>query len=303
MSVHGVINPRDVTKLPQYVVEGVTPATYGLTPSNPAFKPIGYNPTLVDNTAAQNDEKLRAGHVDRLGVKNTRRTNGIALEWALVPEDLALLKRGMNLPNGADTPDESITIFDEYVDVGGVNIYRQFKGCKFSSLTLTKPNTGFVAITSALTYLTRTVDAAGPALGTGSVAVPVLTEPVAQQDSGSAWFDFDGADVPVQSLSMTTAIASSMLNTSGSVNDLWQRPGRRMVTGNVGIFKDDEAFQDLAIAGSAKNVTVKINVAGTAITAAFAGLVLEPSDTKKDGSSGESLIESKNFSADSVTIA
>ena len=303
MSAHGVISPRDVIKLPQYVVEGITPATYGVTPSNPAFIPIGYNPTIVDNTATQNDVKARAGNIDRLGTKATRRTNTVGLEWDLVPDDLELLKRGMNLPNGANTPDESMTMFDQYKDVSDVSVYRTFTGCKFNTITLNKPNTGFVTIASMLAYLARTVNAVGPALGTGSDATPVNTEPVSQQDSGATWFSFDNGDLPVQSFSVTSAIASSMLNPSGSINDIWQRPGLRAITGNAVIFKDDEALQDLAIAGTAKDVIVKINTSGTGITLDIKGMLLEPSDTKKDGKTGDSTMESKNFSADSVTVS
>lgn len=303
MSAHGVINPRDVVKLPQYVVEGITPATYGVTPANPAFIPIGYNPTIIDNTATQNDSKVRAGNIDRLGTKATRRTNTIGLEWDLVPDDLELLKRGMNLPNGANTPDESMTMFDQYKDVSDVNVYRTFTGCKFNTITLNKPNAGFVTIASSLAYLDRKTDAVGPAIGTGSDATPVSTEPVSQQDSGAAWLTFDGGDIPVQSLSLTSAIASSMLNPSGAINDLWQRPGLRAITGNAVIFKDDEVLQNLAIAGTAKDATIKINNSGTAITLEVKGLLLEPSDTKKDGKTADSTMESKNFSADSVTVS
>ena len=303
MSVHGVLNPRDVQKLPQYVVEGITPATYGITPANPAFIPIGYNPVLSDNTASQNDPKNRAGSIDRLGVVNTRRTNTIGLKWDLVPNDLELLKRGMNLPAGANTPDESMTIFDQYKDVSAGDVYRKFTGCKFGAITITKPNTGFVNIASTLMYLDRVTNAVGPVLGTGSYAVPVTVPPVTQQDSGAAWFSFDGGDVPVQTFALTSTIGSSPLNPSGVVNDIWTRPGKRMISGTANIFKDDETYQNLAIAGTAKNVTVKINDAGTTVTLDIKGMVLEPSATDFDGSGNETTMEAKNFTADSVTVA
>ena len=296
----GFISQRDVKKLPQYVVEGATRATFGLMPANPAFVPIGKDPQLEDTSGAESVERRSAGNVDREGLDLQRNPQMLNLDWEAVPDDLALLRKFIDKPNGANTPDESLTILDQYDDVSANILYRAFTGCKPQSVTLTKTNNGYITAAATLKYLTRTISAAGPEIGTGSYGVPAVVAPIAQHDSGENWFSYDGAYLPCKGFNITVANAPGNIDSSGSKHDLYYKPVLRSVSGSVDIFKQNEDIQNDALAQTPRAVTVKISAA---LSLTLTKLVFTPSDPKKSGKASDATIETKSWTADSVAIA
>jgi len=72
-----ITTARDEQKPPQFVVEGNTPATFGITPTNPAFSHAGRNSRLVEGAAPTVAELREAGDTDRKDVTLTRQINQV----------------------------------------------------------------------------------------------------------------------------------------------------------------------------------------------------------------------------------
>ncbi len=245
-----IITHRDQEKLPQSVIEGITAATYGVTPANPAYQSFGIDQSLVEATTPTVAELRVAGDVDRKRTTKTREVNTVNYKQKLLASDVAMLKWAISKPNGAGTPDESRTFLDSYLDAAAAETYRIFRGCKPQSVTLTKDNAGYQMLETTLSVkqIEETINA--PAIGSGSYASPSADAPLAQADSGVDNFEFNNITYDFRSFTLSITYTEAMKDSSGSVIDLYRTPTQRVISGSLDIFKQGRALQVAARAAA-----------------------------------------------------
>ncbi len=240
-----IITHRDQEKLPQSVIEGITAATYGVAPANPDFVSFGRDQSLVESTTPTVAELRVAGDIDRKLTTKTREANTVNYKQKILATDAAILKWGINKPNGAGTPDESRTFLDSYIDVNPVEVFRVFRGCKPQSVTLTKDNAGYQMFEATLSVksIDETHNPNVIQLGSGSWAEPSTAAPLAQSDSGLENFEFNNVMYDFRSFTLSVAYTEAMKDSSGSLTDLYRTPTQRAISGSIDIFKQGSALQ------------------------------------------------------------
>ena len=298
-----MVTQRDVVNEPQYIVEGITVALYGVTPADPAFTAAGQNGSLVKDTDPTVAEKRLSGKIDRQEKTKTREKNAVTLKTMMLSADEPLLAWAQNLPNGAGTPDESRTFFWSYNDdaISPNETFEQFKGCKPQTSTLTIDNEGYLTLEITMSCKTITVDTTGPTLGSGSLATPLVGTPLIASDSGAEPFTYNGAAYEQKGFSITVAFTEAIQDASGLQTDLFRRPTQRTITGSIDLFKKSDVFDVDARAVVTRAASLVVETA--MITATFTRFLFMPSGEEITGDTSEASIETKNFEADVLVWA
>jgi len=232
MSAQNIITQRNLVKQPQTVSEGTTASTYGIIPTDPAFTNHGQDAAISDESTPTVAENRQAGLVDRVETTKVFEENTLKYTAKVMEVDKDFLEWLMNLPDGTvNTPDESRTFLDSYLDEQGVEQFRQYKGCKPKDVTTTYDLDNFLIIEATVSYKTKTEDAVGPTIGSGSFGTPNAGTPLIHLDAGSQPFLYDGLSLSLESFSISIAYNSASQNALGSVVPLFMRPTQRIVTG------------------------------------------------------------------------
>jgi len=299
-----MITQRDEVKEPQGISEGLTVATYGVTPANPNFIAPGQDSVLVEGSDPTVAEKRIPGDVDRQEVTKTREKNTTTLKFKVLTASESYLAWAMNkpvFPVIIDTPDESKTFINSYNDDSGTESFIAYKGCKPQSYTLTIDNEGYIAMEIVMSCKTIVEDATGPTLGTGSYATPLAGTPLTHVDGGVGAFVYDSVATEQKGFTVSGSYAESVHDPSGGVLDLFRRPTQRVITGSVTTFKKDGTLQ-----GNARLVTPKAGVYTVdtgQIVLTFTNFLFKPSGEESSGDTSEATMESKNYEAKALAVA
>ena len=290
---------RDIKSPIQFVAEGITPATYGVTPENPAFKQAFYDAAIIDNVTPSTVMRHQVGSPDREGVSIARLAQDLAIRGKMRSADEALMYWAMSLPNDAvGSPDESRTfMFSE--DIGGVTKWNIYKGVKISGANLTIPNTGFITaelLGSYRSFSEITPTAVAALTGTGSRITASSGPPL---NHVGTLFTYNGTVYAFRTLTLSVAFDMAPVDSSGEIVDLFKRPTMRRITGTIAVFKKNSALQADARAQTPRNVTIKIN---PTITVTLTGFRFRPSGEERTSEVSDSVIESKSFEADGLVI-
>lgn len=298
-----MVTQRDVVEEPQYIVEGITVALYGVTPADPAFIAIGQNATLVKGSDPTVAEKRITGKVDRQEKTKTREKNSVTLKFLFLGADEPILARAQNLPNGVNTPDESITLVWSYNDdaVTPVETFEQFKGCKPISSTLSIDNEGYLTLEIEYSCKTITIDTTGPTLGSGAFATPQTGTPLIHSDGGAAPFVYNSVAREQKAFSITVAFAEAIQDASGVLTDLFRRPVHRTITGSIDLFKQSDILDVDARAVVTRAAVLTVETGQ--IVATFTRFLFMPTGEEISGDVSDATIESKPFEADVLVWA
>ena len=127
-----------ITRPIQYVAEGITPATFGVTPtSSPTFLLAAAVQDISDVPVAQSFIKRQLGK--REYYKNLLTKHLVTFELKFAPFNVTLMKYGSEPGNGTGTIDESLTFLrTQKINNAGTltDSFTFYKGCKMASLDL-----------------------------------------------------------------------------------------------------------------------------------------------------------------------
>jgi len=301
MAASTMVTQRDIVKEPQFVVEGITVAAYGVTPTNPAFTAFGQNASAVKGADPTGAEKRISGNVDRQEKTKTREKNSVTVKFLMLTGDEAILARAQNLPNGINTPDESISLFYSYNDDAGVETFEQFLGCKPQTSTLTIDNEGYVILEITYSCKTITIDTAGPSIGTGSFAAANAGTPLKGDDGGAAPFTYNAVAFEQKGFSISVAFTEAVQDASGVQTDLFRRPTQRTISGTIDLFKKSDIFDVDARAIVTRAASLVVDTGQ--ITGTFTRFLFLPTGEEITGDISDATIESKPFEADVLAWA
>ena len=301
MAGQQLISSRDVVKFPQFVVEGTTATTYAITPTNPAFSPVGRDATLIESPTPTKDNLRIGGKLDRQRSDLIREVNTVTLAFKLVETDFALLKWLTNLPNGAGTPDESRTFFWSYKNNAGTEIFQVFKGCHVDTYTLTVDNLGYITVTCNM--MCKTITTVTPTIGTGSFATPNVTAPLNNKDAGLEPFTYNSTVTEIENFSITVAFVYGMQDSIGSSTKLFARPTQRTITGSAVIYKKDDTLQSDARTVINNTAIFKLKGSVTTQIFTFTRFLWMPSGEDMGGDTPDATMENKSWEADEVVLA
>ena len=297
-----IITHRNLKKKPQWVTEGITAATYGITPANPAFDDIGQDASLVESSNPTVAENRIAGDTDRKETTKTFEENSVKLMFKVLDSDKAFLQWLMNKPNGTGTPDESRTVFYSYDDDGGDEIFHIFKGCKPMDYSISFDSEGYVICESTLSFHTVTETTADTiTLGTGSYATHPTSTPLTHKDGTSNPFTYDNVIRNVESFSISGSYTSAMQKVLGTEKDLYKVPAQRSVSGSVVLYKKDGDLQEEA--RNAVEEAASFILDSGSIIFSFTKFKLMPSGEDLKGDNSEATKENKSWEASGLSIA
>ena len=291
---------RDIKSPIQFVAEGITPATYGVTPDNPAFLQALYDASIVDNVVPTTVPSHNVGSIDRGGLSIVRIAQDLALRGKLRSTDKAFLMWVLSKPtDAAGTPDESRSfMFNE--DITGVSKWNFYRGVKPTSTNITIPNSGYITVETLASYrrfLEMTPTEVTALVGTGSKITTSTGNPL---NHIGAVFTYDGTAYAFRTLTLSVAFDKAPIDSSGAVVDLFTRPTMRKISGSVSIFKRNSILQADARAQTPKTVTIRLS---SSIVMTLTGFRFKPSGEDRNSDLSDSVIESKSFEADALTIA
>ena len=296
-----IITHRNLKKKPQWVAEGITASTYGVTPTNPAFDDIGQDASLVESSNPTVAPNRIAGDVDRKETTKTFEDNSVKLMFKVLDTDKAFLQWLMNKPNGAGTPDESRTLFYTYDDDGGDEIFHIFKGCKPMDYSLSFDTEGYLMCESTLSFFTVT-ETTGTTitLGTGSYATHPTSTPLTHKDGTTNPFTYDGTVHNIESFTISGSYTAAGQKVLGTETHLYQVPSQRSVSGSAVLYKQDGALQEAARNAVEEDVTFIIDSGN--ITLGLTKFKFMPSGEDLKGDNSEATKENKSWEASTATI-
>lgn len=302
MSAVNIITQRNLVKQPQSVSEGITAATYGITPTNPTLTNHGQDAALSDQSTPTVAENRQAGKVDRVETTKVFEENTVKYTAKVMEVDQEFLEWLMNEPVDAiNTPDESRTFLDSYLDEAGTEQFRQYKGCKPQDVTTSYDLDNYLIIEATLSYKTKTEDAVGPTIGSGSFGTPNSGTPLIHLDAGSQPFIYNSLNLSLESFSVGVSLNSAAQNALGSVVPLFKRPTQRVITGSSVVYKTNGDLQKDA--RLAKEVSAVYIIDSGNILIAFTKFKFMPSGEELKGDDAEATKENKSWEASTADVA
>ena len=299
MSAFEPSTQRDIKSPIQFVTEGITPATYGVTPENPAFTQALFDAALVDNVVPTTVPKHNVGNPDMEGMDIVRIAQDFAIRGKLRSTDEDFLRWAMSKPTDAvNTPDESKTLmFSE--DIGGVTKWNVYKGTKPAGCNLTVPNAGYITaevLGSYRLFEEITVTQVAALTGTGSRITASSGSPLTHKDTT---FQYNGLFRAFRTITVSVAYDMSPVDSSGDIVDIFKRPTKRRITGSISLFKQNSLIQQDAREQRSRSANLELS---SGFSLGFGGFRFLPSGEERTSEVSDSVIETKSFTADTLTV-
>jgi len=312
MAAQKLITQRNTKKHPQYVVEGMTAATYGIIPATPTAKALGINAIIINNSDPIAVEQVEAGKFDRSKKNKISENVSITIRYNMtksVNDTDTLLSIGntVTFPTySAKTPDESRVYFDSYIDNSNVEIYRTFLGCKVTSWTYTIDRAGYV--TMEINYFCKlAIENSTVPTGVGSTTITFVTTALTDDaykhgDAGATPFTYDAVAKSFSTITITCTITEAPQDAIGTETALNVTPTTRRITGSISLYKLGNAFQVNALALTPEPAVYTFD-SSAASTMTFTDFLFLPSNEEFSGDDATALMEIKSFEADALVIA
>lgn len=301
MGAQQLITQRDHNKHVQSVDEGITAATYAVTPTNPAFACHGQDAVLIKAPNPVVAEKRLVGNVARQEVTKTRESNKVTYRAKLMTADEDLLDWCANAANGDGTCDDSRTFYWSYDDDGGTEVFEQFLGCKPESWNLSVDNSGYIILEIQMDCKTITIDGSGPTIGSGSAGTALTGTPLTHADAAAAPFTYNSGTLELRNFTLSGSNVLAAQDSLGSTNDLYKAVTQQSYNGSCSIFKSDDTEDTDARARTPRTATFIVDSGQITITMTRFSFL--PSGEEMAGDTADATMENKNFECDVVAVA
>ena len=304
-----VITNLDRVNVPQSAGEGATEATWGVSPSFGYLAHL-HNASLEENTSEET-LKLRVGgkedvqRTDRVGETVSVKLKGYLTKAAT---DKNLLSWAMSPLAGAGTAIESRTFFDSYKDANGNTIYKIYKGCMPSDITITTDRSDYDRVELNMVCKEIVESAVSPISGDdgeGNPYVPAVEladVPLTHVDQGDGeadGFQWDGTKQKQNAFAITVSHEFATDDSSGSIGITYREPTQRTINGSVTLFKQSDIIQKAARAQTQKTASFKIS---DTITLGTTSIRFMPSSETEEGNTSNATMENKTWEANDLTI-
>lgn len=296
MSAFNITTHADVVRFAEWVAEGITPATYAVTPTNPAMTACGVDCELTIDQDPVGRERRTVGSVDRKQKLKVREKNTATLSMHIV--DSNFWKWATQLPTGALTPLESRTIADSR-KLDGTETFRIIKGCKPVSATMRIPNDDFITIEVQVEYKTFT-DTASDFIGAGSHATALAGTPWYHGDGGNGKFTYNTAVTLEKGFTVNVNWEMGRLDSSGDIVDLYMKNDIRRVSGSVSAFRKNTTLDADAALLTPRDSTTLVLKAGVS-TITFTQFQLQKRSEGYSGNDSNSSIAEYPIEADIIS--
>ena len=162
------------------------------------------------------------------------------------------------MPDGAGSPAESRTFLDSYRDTGGNEVYRVWKGCKPTSITVSVSKEDALMVEIQMSckdyYETQTL-ADAKVTGNSVWDNEVMTAPLRFKDVGQFQYNTDGrpaggTELSYRAFSVTTTWGLLTQDSNASETDVFIDHGTRRISGSMEIFKNNQILNEQARQGT-----------------------------------------------------
>jgi len=230
---------RDYTNPPQYIVEGTTAATFGVTPTSPTYiQPNIITDFTIDHTITKADV-LELGNYDIINAVKTGEIGAFTIKANIT--DTVLAKTGFNAPSGSGTIEESQS-WAVGKDFDGTDNYRLMKGARPISTTLSAERGLW---TLDMSFVCREITdwstsaPAGSTLLTSASSITALDHSSASDDP----FTWNSAAYDILSFSATTTFELGLVEVMGKTMIEHSRVSHRRNTGSATIYQKNTTIQ------------------------------------------------------------
>lgn len=286
---------RDIVKPLQFVEEGTTAATYGVTPTSPTWTAAGIN---VEITTDPNivSEKIRAlGSEDYADSVKTQENYAFTLKSKMLNTTLA--KYGISAVSGTGTIGASLSFtFSKYID--GTENYTRMVGCRPISTTISV-NRGLWDLD--MTFHCQEIKDETTSAVAGSTYVSAIPSgsPLTHYDQASP-FTWNSASFMDRSYSLTVTRDLSLLEINGAVLVQHSRAALRNISWSAEVYKKSTALLTDHYDQAERTFTYKI---GSGETITHTNARITSYRESHSGSNSDPQIESISGEASAVAIA
>lgn len=291
-----VTTRRDIVKPLQFVAEGTSAATYGVTPTSPTFIAAGINTEITLDPNILYEKILALGLEDYADSIKTQENYAFSLKSKIFNTTLA--KQCVNAVSAAGTAAEHLSfLYSKYID--GTEYFTRMVGCRPISATL--------SVSRALWELDMTwhtqeikdeVTAHGLTSPTFITAVPTNT-PLIHSDAANP-FTWNAIVYPERRFSMTVTRDLSLLEINGNVLVQFSKVANRNISFNIDSYKKSTILLTDYYDQTKRTASYKI---GASEVMTFTSAVITDYSESHSGSTNDAAIESLTCEAKAVNIA
>jgi len=286
---------RDIVKPLQYVAEGTSAATYGVTPSSPTYIAAGLNVEITLDPNVLSEKVMALGLEDYADSIKTQENYAFSLKSNIFNTTLA--KYGINAVNAAGTIAEHLT-FTYSKNLDGTENYTRMVGCKPISTTLSVARGLW---TLDMTWHCQEIKdelTSGVAGATHITAVPSNT-PFTHQD-GASPFSWNSVVTLERSFSVTVTRDISLLEINGNVLVQFAKAAQRNITFDVEVYKKAATILTDYYDQTQRTATYKI---GASDVATFTNAKIVGYTESHSGTNTNAAIEQLRCESETVNIA
>jgi hypothetical protein len=290
---------RDIVKPLQYVEEGTTAATYGVTPtSSPAFTAAGINTEISLDPAIVSEQIRALGSEDFADIVKTQEAYAFTLRSNILNTTLA--KYGTQAVGATGTIGASLSfLFSKFID--GVEYYTIMKGCRPISTRLSSARGLW---TLEQTYhckeIIKEINTANAGLTTPTFITTIPAgAPLKHQDVANP-FTYNSIVYPERSFNLTVTRDVATLQINGQLQDQYSEAAVRSIAWDAEVYKKTTIIKDEYHDQTKRVFTYKI---GASETITLTDAVITGYNERHVGGSTDAAIETISGTARTVGIA
>ena len=296
MSYVPSVTTQDVIKPLQYVEEGTTAATFGVTPSSPTYVAAGINTEVSLDPDIQKEDVLTLGKLDIHEQIKTGERFTFNLKSDI--SDTVLAKYGVQTPGGAGTIDASLSFLHSF-NIDGTEQFQEMLGCRPINTTLSVDRGNWKLDQTWLCQEIKDPAASGPA-GSTFITAPPSAAPITHGDQADP-FTWDAVVYDTSSISLSVAFDLAQLEVNGQLQIQSSRAATRRITADVEVYlRDNLLWPDNNALTKIATALIKI---GSGDTATLTDSRIVDYDKPLSATSTEPIKERLSIESEAVAIA
>ncbi len=233
--------PVDFVKPPQFVEE----TSFGVPPAAPSFQIIGSLQAMSPSIGIQKEVVRSIGERDPVTQAKMMEVFSGSIRYR--PFDTDFMKYGVNLPNGAGTNEESVTIAFS-IKVNGTEKFFAFSGVKTDRISIEIAKDAGVTISQDLRWATSTMYATDlTAIGITTptwITTTPSTQPWSSLTGGADPFEIESTGWPVDRFKCDVAQNLAAISPNGSDSLEYLAPTIRETTFDFDTWDYSSALSD-----------------------------------------------------------
>ena len=303
MASHNIQTKRDFVKVLQYVGEGdtvTTPASFGVTPTNPTFTAVGKVTDINLQPDIQHSDTDVLGNEDVIDAIKTQENYSFSISFEMT--DTTLINYAFSASGGGTgSIDESLTfMFSEYLD--GTENYTAMYGCRPSNCTV---NLDRGVWTATMTFVCKEItvpSATSPwAAETPTFASETSSATLTHSDAGADPFTWNSVAYPESRFSCTVTRGMAVQAVNGNLKIIYCKASTRRVDFSVDVFVKANTLETDFVAKTERSAGYSISTSPDD-DFAFTNCVITSYSRQKTATNADGFRESITARAGGVSI-